>query len=148
MALPRFTMTDNYGDLDRLEIIARTRPLPVHDVQPESSLLTTEDAPVGFSLDKDMQDLAAQLRCFASNQGRIETHILGKSRIEIRPHIGYGERLRINCTAPIASDDPDTEKLRWIGFLLSLKDSGEPKAKADDAGINTPVQDEPPAPPE
>lgn len=145
MALPRFTMTDNYGDLDRLEIVARTRPLPVHDIQPEASLLDTEDALIGFSLDKDVQGLGKKLRCFASNQGKIEPQFLGDNRIEIRPHVGWGERLRINCTVPILSSDPDpedagtTETLRWIGFLLSVRDV---------PGANNPGQDAPPPPPE
>jgi hypothetical protein len=139
LALPRFTMTDNYGDLGRLEIVARTRPLPVHDLQPEASLLDTEDALIGFSLDRNARNLASSIRCFASNQGKIELQVLGDARIEIRPHIGRGERLRVNCTAPVPSSDPDTETLRWIGFFLIVKDA---------PGANTPEPDAPPPPPE
>lgn len=143
MALPRFTMTDNYGDLDRLEIVARTRPLPVHDIQPETSLLDTEEALIGFSLDRDVKHLAPRLRCFASNQGKIDSQVLGDNRIEIRPHIGRGEHLRVNCTVPVVSADPDAQTLRWIGFFLTVKDAG-----SADNSSNNPEPGGLPPPPE
>lgn len=142
MALPRFTMTGAYGDLERLEGIVRSLPLPVTDVEPQASLLDTEEALIGFSLPPEYRKLAPAIRCLASNQGPIEPQILGDSRIELRPRIGWGERLRVNCTVSASPDDPKSETLRWIGFLLFSKDA----AAGPDA--NNPEQGGLPPPPE
>lgn len=127
-ALPRFTMTENYGDLERFRVVTHTLPLPASDIEPEASLVESENALIGFSLNDEFKSLAPSIRCYASGQGLITTELLGDNRIEIRPKLRRGERLRVNCTAPAS---------RRIGFLLSVKEN-----------TNNPEPGELPPPPE
>ncbi|MCD8497461.1 MAG: polysaccharide deacetylase family protein [Alphaproteobacteria bacterium] len=141
LALPRFTMTGNYGDIERFQTISHVLPLPATDMEPEASLLDNEEALIGFSLAREYEHLGPYIRCFASGQGRIEAQLLGETRVEIRPRISRGERLRVNCTAPAAPDNPKDKTQRWIGFLLSVKDTAA-------AELNNPAQGGLPPPPE
>ena len=113
--LPRFTMNEQYGTPERLDLAINGLPLKVQQITPSDVVLTTENPPVyGFTLSPDM-DAPKQLRCFNSRYGKLEVSILGR-RAEIRlPGPLSGKRSRINCTMP----GPDG-RWRWFGrqFLL------------------------------
>lgn len=134
LSLPRFTMTENYGDLQRFKVVTHTLPLPVTDIQPEASLVESENALIGFSLSDEFKHLAPTIRCYASGQGLIKTELLGDNRIEIRPQLSRSERLRVNCATPTS---------RRIGFLLSVKEAPQPHNTS-----SNPEPDELPRPPE
>jgi len=119
LALPRFTMTDDYGDLDRFRLTANALPLPVGDVVPEDTMLAKNPPVIGFTVTPDIGNLS-RLSCFASSLGKIPLTRVGGNRIEVRPAQPFTDRrTRINCTMPNGTLAPgDLKSWRWFGMLL------------------------------
>lgn len=118
-ALPRFTMTESYGDLDRFRMVVNALPLPARDVQPESPVLKEASPLIGFSLDDSLKDRAGALSCFISGDPNLKTETLGDARVELRlsgPLLE--ERARVNCTIPVAAEGEDSARWRWFGMML------------------------------
>lgn len=124
-ALPRFTMTEKYGDLERFRLVSRALAIPASDIEPADPLLDTDMPAIGFSVDHELADQLKGLACFVSGQKNISQEIVGDNRIEIRmAHPLDEERVRVNCTMP-GPRDPDTDapRWRWLGMLLLNKPS-------------------------
>lgn len=119
-AMPRFPMTESVGDLDHFRLVARALPLPVEDVTPRDPQLDTATPVIGFTIDRNLKTEAARLSCFASGQNPPALQIMGEGRVELRPEKPLDEeRLRINCTLPVAPDQAgDDPRWRWFGLLL------------------------------
>jgi len=119
-ALPRFTMTDDYGDLDRFMLTAHALPLPVSDVVPDDAVLTQNPPVIGFTVTPELKKLA-KLSCFASDTGKLPLTRIG-NRVEIRPAAAFTDRrTRINCTLPNETFTPgEPPNWRWFGMLLTL----------------------------
>lgn len=117
-ALPRFSMTENYGSLDRFQLVASALPLPVTDVEPQDPHLSKNAPAIGFTVSKDLSGKLSALSCFVSGQSQPQTEILGENRVEIRLADTLGdERVRVNCTIP-EKDALGQEHWRWLGMLL------------------------------
>ncbi len=130
-ALPRFTMTDEYGDLDRFLLTAHALPLPVIDVVPDDMVITQNPPTIGFTITPELTNLA-KLSCFASDTGKLPLTHIDNNRIEIRLTEALTDRrTRINCTLPnetfTAGEQPNW---RWFGMLLTSP-SVEEEATAD-----------------
>lgn len=120
-ALPRFVMTESFGDLDRFLITINALPLPVYDVVPEDALPHKNPPAIGFSIAQTIKDPSA-VSCFISGAGKAEVKHLGH-RMEIRlPEPLSDNRARINCTLPdtAATAPGEALKWRWFGMLLKL----------------------------
>lgn len=119
MALPRFTMTDDYGDLDRFVLTANAKPLPVSDIVPEDTVFTQNPPIIGFTVTSELGNLS-QLSCFGSGQGKLRLTRIGGNRIEIRPDQPFVDRrTRVNCTLPdYAAASGEPQSWRWFGMLL------------------------------
>lgn len=124
LALPRFIMTGDVGDLDRFRLTAGALPLPVADVVPEDPAAATQNPPpIGFTVAPGLGDLS-RLSCFVSGTGKVPLSRLD-NRVEIRLDEPLEERrARVNCTMPAGGDDSGW---RWFGMLLILPgvDAGE-----------------------
>jgi peptidoglycan/xylan/chitin deacetylase (PgdA/CDA1 family) len=131
MALPRFTMTDDFGDLDRFTLTANALPLPVSDVVPEDAIVTDNPPTIGFTVTPDIHNLG-KLSCFASSLGKLPLMLVGKNRVEIRPPQPFTDRrTRINCTLPNEAITPgEPLNWRWFGMLL-ISPSVEEDSTAD-----------------
>ncbi len=114
--LPRFSMNETYGDIDRLRLAINALPLTVQDVTPEDHLITDINPPsIGFTVIGNMGNLD-RLSCFLSHIGRGEILNLG-SRIEVRTSKKFPKgRTRLNCTMPTAS-----KRWRWYGRQFFVK---------------------------
>lgn len=121
-ALPRFPMTEAYGDEDRFRMIASALPLPVADVEPADPRLATTSPPIGFTLGFAPEGGAAEkLSCFVSGQGAPRLQAAGSARVELRLEKPLSqERARINCTmpGPAPAQADDDQRWRWFGMLL------------------------------
>ena len=107
--LPRFAFNENYGALSRLKLAINGLPLKIKDLTPEDMVLTQNPPIYGFTLDEEMSPVS-QLRCFATNHGKLEVSLLGL-RAEVRlPGPLPSPRGRINCTMPAGK-----ERWRWYG---------------------------------
>lgn len=117
-ALPRFTMTDNYGDLQRFRLVTNALPFPATDIEPENPRLNTQTPTIGFTLPAYLENKQSALSCFISGQEKPDIEILG-NRVEIRPKEPLdARRTRVNCTLPASKDENDTPRWRWLGMLL------------------------------
>lgn len=126
MALPRFIMTDNFGDSERFLLTAHALPLPVRDVTPQNMVITENPPMIGFTVTPEIQDISS-LSCFLSGVGKVETLRPGDNRVEIRLEQPLEERrTRINCTMPDDTVIPgQPQNWRWFGQLLTLPGYGE-----------------------
>ncbi len=118
-ALPRFTMTDAFGDLERFQLTARALPLPVGDVTPEDMLLKDNPPMIGFTVTQEIPSLG-KLSCFLSGAGKADVTRPGGGRVEIRlPEPLDVRRTRVNCTLPDDTIVPgEPQSWRWFGMLL------------------------------
>jgi len=116
-ALPRFSMTEKYGNIERFRLITKALPLPVFDLEPADTLLTSNTFNTGFTLPDALLKGSEKLSCFLSGQEETKTERLG-TRIEIRsPVIQNQNRLRLNCTMPGPLSKDDEIQWRWLGLL-------------------------------
>ncbi|MBI3442130.1 MAG: polysaccharide deacetylase family protein [Proteobacteria bacterium] len=129
LALPRFTMTDDYGGLDRFILTANALPLPAGDVVPEDTMLIKNPPIIGFTINPEIRQLA-KLACFGSNLGKLPLSNIGNNRVEIRPDKPFTDRrTRINCTLPNNTIMPgEPRRWRWFGILLIAPTVAEPAA--------------------
>jgi peptidoglycan/xylan/chitin deacetylase (PgdA/CDA1 family) len=111
-SLPRFVLSQTYGDAERFGVVANAMALPIRDLTPADTTIGQENPPVlGFTLAAPVGKLE-QLSCFASGLGRATVEVLGDVRAEIRmPGPFPPGRMRINCTLP----GPEG-RWRWLGL--------------------------------
>jgi peptidoglycan/xylan/chitin deacetylase (PgdA/CDA1 family) len=118
--LPRFSMSESYGGLERLKLVANALPIPAHDVMPKDMVLREGNNPpdFGFTITTKVLNID-RLACFASNQSkpaRIER--LGPDRFEIRLDDPFRPpRGRINCTIPT-----NDGRWRWFGQQFYVRE--------------------------
>ena len=109
--LPRFSLNEKYGDIDRLKFISSTKGLGVYDFVPTNPHLSQNPPYIGFSLLD--QTLSNKINCFVyDNNGLVESEIFKfNERIEIRllRKLEKG-RSRLNCTTK-----DDKNYWRWFG---------------------------------
>jgi len=121
LTLPRFTMTESHGDLERFRLTADALPLPVTDVEPRDPVLTAAQPSIGFTVDTALESQIDNLTCFVAGQGKPEMEIIAGHRIELRLEKEFeSERARINCTLPLPTTGENYEepRWRWFGMLL------------------------------
>lgn len=122
-ALPRFTMTESYGDLERFRMAAQALPIPVTAIAPEDPYTSDNPPSIGFTLHSDFTNNTDALDCFANDQDKPELQMLGEARIEIRLEQPFtDDRARVNCTMPAGTNEDGEQLWRWTGFLFSLKE--------------------------
>lgn len=130
-ALPRFTLTENYGGLDRFLLTANALPLPVTEVTPEDPVMKENPPMIGFTVTSEIKDLS-KLACFISGEGKADLKHIGGNRVEIRPQQPFEARgTRINCTMPDDVFIPgEPEYWRWFG--MEIIDTGYDAGTHDD----------------
>jgi peptidoglycan/xylan/chitin deacetylase (PgdA/CDA1 family) len=109
--LPRFALNENYGEIARFRVAARSLPLPVTDVVPTDPLLTPDANPpaFGFTVGDSIGSLES-LRCYADGQ-KVDLQRLGDRRVELRVERPYPPgRVRVACTLPAEGG-----RWRWFG---------------------------------
>jgi peptidoglycan/xylan/chitin deacetylase (PgdA/CDA1 family) len=119
-ALPRFTMTESFGDMERFELVSHALPLPVHDAEPADPSIDTDQPLIGFSVAAQLKSYLKSLTCFVSGQTQPDIELLGEARVELRPAEPLSEeKTRVNCTMPgPMADTGETQEWRWLGMLL------------------------------
>lgn len=119
-ALPRFTMTERFGDIERFRLVVNALPLPATEIEPRDPQIGTDAPKIGFSLPPSLEKESGNLSCFVSGRGQPEIEILG-NRVELRlADIPGDERVRLNCTIPGPTDpQTDIEQWRWLGMILT-----------------------------
>ena len=113
--LPRFSMSEAYGDIARFRTAAGAQPVPTNDMEPVDSKITTNNPPsFGFTVDDSVTGLE-RLACYSSREGRLSLELIGP-RVEVRMSDPLpAGRTRINCTMP-----GDDGRWRWLGRMLTV----------------------------
>jgi peptidoglycan/xylan/chitin deacetylase (PgdA/CDA1 family) len=121
-AIPRFSMTEGFADLERLRMITNTLPLPTTDIEPQNPDITAQPLNIGFTLPEALTSKADALSCFLSGHGKVDTQIL-ENRIEIRPDPSTNNdtKLRLNCTIAESTKSNETPQWRWLSMLFHRK---------------------------
>ena len=109
--LPRFSLNEKYGEIDRVKFATSSKGLGVYDFIPSNPTITENPPFIGFSLLDEK--LSTSLNCFIFDMnGQVDKEIFKfNERVEIRlsRELTKG-RSRINCTAK------DSEgNWRWYG---------------------------------
>ncbi len=135
-ALPRFTMTDKYGDVERFRTVAQTLPFPVLDVEPQGTELNAEKPVIGFSVPDSLVPSLKSISCFVTGQPEPEVHVLDE-RVELRLKESIDEdRIRVNCTLPGPSNpEDDSPAWRWFGMMLVNGNDGEEEPTQPPTGL-------------
>ncbi|OUW95169.1 MAG: hypothetical protein CBD97_03190 [Pelagibacteraceae bacterium TMED237] len=109
--LPRFSLNEKYGEIERVIFAASSKGLGVYDFIPVNPSITENPPYIGFSLLDEK--LSVSLNCFIFDMnGQVEREIYKfNERIEIRlsRELSKG-RSRVNCTAKDSSGN-----WRWFG---------------------------------
>ena len=98
--LPRFSLNERYGEIDRVKFAANAKGLGVYDFIPKDPAIKDNPPYVGFSLLDER--LVPSLDCFVfDSKGQVEKELFKfNERIEIRLKRKLTKgRSRINCTA-------------------------------------------------
>lgn len=144
-ALPRFVMTERYGDAERFEVLARALPLPVSETQPAAGIVGKDRTAFGFTVTEALTEYLDRLTCHVSGEEKLEKTIIGP-RVELRLQAPVTvPRLRINCTLPGPQTAPEEPPLsRWTGLLLNIPENRAPSDLPDqeDGGMNDVLLDE------
>ena len=127
LSLPRFSMTERFGDLERFKLVTHALPLPVTDMEPADPLFDSDQPVIGFSVPAALAGEIETLSCFVSGQKPPTMQIIG-TRVELRlADAPLESRLRINCTlradrGPPAENTDDVEQWRWLSLMLTRKE--------------------------
>lgn len=124
-ALPRFTMTEGYGDVRRFRQTARALPLPISDVTPASPIVANNPPQIGFSIPDKLNIEGEALKCYASNGAAVKREIINNRRVELRLDKPFIKRRgRVNCIAPAQQGDtPDKQRWRWYGMMFVVPET-------------------------
>ena len=116
--LPRFPLSENFGDDERLRTILSTRPFPAQDRLPKNltiGIAEGDNPPAfGFTVRPSAggEDLNLErLRCYVSGGNMIRQTQFFADRVEIRFEEAFDPgRTRINCTVPASGGG-----WHWLG---------------------------------
>ncbi|MDC0057878.1 polysaccharide deacetylase family protein [Pelagibacteraceae bacterium] len=114
--LPRFSLNERYGEIDRVKFAANAKGLGIYDFIPSNPNISENPPFIGFSLLDEK--LAQSIDCFVfDSKGQVEKEIFKfNERIEIRLNRKLTEgRSRINCTAK-----GNDGLWRWFGHQFYL----------------------------
>ncbi len=114
--LPRFSLNERYGEINRVKFAANVKGLGIYDFVPTNPHINENPPYIGFSLLDQL--IATNLECFIfDSDGQVENEIFKfNERIEIRllRKLNKG-RSRLNCTARDKKNN-----WRWFGHQFVL----------------------------
>ncbi|PPR47526.1 MAG: hypothetical protein CFH19_00369 [Alphaproteobacteria bacterium MarineAlpha5_Bin9] len=112
--LPRFSLNEKYGDIERFKFAANAKGLGVYDFVPKNPNIIENPPFIGFSLLD--QKLANKINCFLfDSDGEVEKEVYKfNERIEIRLNRKLKKgRSRLNCTVK-------DNQWRWFGIQFYI----------------------------
>ena len=115
--LPRFTINESYGTLDRFSFLLKTSPLPYKFFKPDEKLLKTNNPP---SIEIEFEQNVKNINCFTNEGGswkKSEITYLENNWIRVLLKEKYKPRRgKINCTLKMKDGS-----WGWLGkqFIVS-----------------------------
>jgi len=117
--LPRFSLNEKYGEIERVKFAANSKGLGVYDFIPSNPNIKENPPYIGFSLLDEK--LSKTINCFVfDNKGQVENDLFKfNERIEIRLKRKLNKgRSRLNCTARDQNNN-----WRWFGHQFNFNKS-------------------------
>ncbi len=116
--LPRFSLNEQFGDLDRFIFAAESLPLIIKDFIPSEMYLTKNLKPIiEFSIESEIN--ISQLNCFANTGGNWSSQnitSITEKRVQIILNDSFKSgRGRINCTVQ------NGQNWHWFGYQFLIK---------------------------
>jgi len=115
--LPRFSLNEKYGNIDRFKLAVNSLPLKVSHINPNDPLIGINNPPkIRFMLDQSLASIRPKLlNCFLSSEGRAKINRTttpdGETFIQIQAQKPFPKgRTRLNCTLPA-----ENGRWRWYG---------------------------------
>jgi len=148
MALPRFSLTQSHGSIDRFRLVAQSKPFYISNITPNDAILRSSKPSIGFSVSDRLSGQLDKLSCFISELGQVKTEIIGEKRVELRLNKNINsDRVRVNCTLPVIENGQNTDNWRWLGMLMvrrenNLESTETQAPAADDTPKNTTSSEE------
>lgn len=120
-SLPRFAMTETFGNVARFRLTASALPLGARILSPESNILSEPLQSVRLQINENIP--AHELKnisCFISGSGKAKVTIEDNHIVEATASSPIiNQRIRINCTLPLpTSGNLDDKRWRWFGSLF------------------------------
>jgi len=112
--IPRFSINEKWGTLERLKLILNTQPFKIKSVMPNNPYIKDNNPPnVSVVVDDSIDDMS-NLNCFRSDTGKISLEKTNKSFQMVFSTPFKTGRTRINCTIP---NKDGTYK--WLGLMFT-----------------------------
>ncbi|MCP1676345.1 peptidoglycan/xylan/chitin deacetylase (PgdA/CDA1 family) [Natronocella acetinitrilica] len=112
-ALPRFPMAENYAAIDEFSEKARSKGLPVAEMEPWDPELADGTPPRMTVQLGESEARLDQLACFVSRQGQVDVEWIDREArifaVQAPEELPTG-RTRYNCTAP----SPEAGRFYWL----------------------------------
>ncbi len=108
--LPRFSINEEFGDLERFKLILKTKAMKVSKKSFNNTLVYSED----FKFDFKTNFSSEEVNCFINNSAFIEKKNYQDNQITLLVrNLRIGERYRINCTHINKNGD-----VFWFGKMI------------------------------
>lgn len=121
IALPRFSMTDDFSDVERFRLTSTSLPLPLEQIATLPTMLSENPPQLTLKISTALPNSdIAKIACFASGMGNIPLKKEKNGIINVAfPKKFEDYKGRVNCTIPAPSlDGGDEPRWRWLGFLF------------------------------
>ena len=115
--MPRFSINENFGDIERFTFSSLLKPLIIKNLKP-SDMFITNSKLINFSFEVENKKLINGLQCFGNltNEWTSIELIKNKSSIFFNEKTIYKEgRRRINCTSKFNGE------WYWFGHQILIK---------------------------
>lgn len=121
--LPRFTMTDDFADIERFRMTSASLPFPVTELEPPTTLIDTNPPHPGFTVSDEISETdLKKIKCFATGMDKVDVKKISTRHFEIRFDTPFEDsKGRLNCTLPApALEGSDEPRWRWLGFQFTI----------------------------
>ena len=106
--LPRFSLNNEYGTLDRLKMIFKTKKLPIKNLTFTDAIAHEEEIKISFESSMNLE----KINCYI-NQGVSLTKTINGKKVELKlKGLKSGQRHRLNCTII------NKENIYWFGKMV------------------------------
>ena len=108
LRLPRFSLNNEYGKLDRLKMIFKTKRLPIKNLNFTDAITYEEEIEISFESPMNLEKISCYI-----NQGVNLEKKINKKEVKLKlKGLKSGQRHRLNCTII------NNENIYWFGKML------------------------------
>ena len=115
--LPRFSLNENYGKIERFKNILRAEPFNLKSYEPKVIMLNKDNNPTNLKI--SFNEKVKGINCFDNSGGKWQNtkiNFITPQDIELSFSAPFKPRRgRLNCTLPSSN-----KKIKWFGYQYSV----------------------------